>query len=81
MAGEIAEDISKTGGLCTGRFHADIVTCGVDYAELREGDIIEAGGRRVRITRVGKPCFPECPVENKPCVLQRSVAFGEPAED
>ena len=37
----------------------------------------EADGKPVKITRVGKPCFDECPLEKKPCILNGNVAFGE----
>ena len=79
MAGEIAEEIKNIDGFCTKKFRADFVTEGVDYAKLKEGDVLELGGKKVRITKVGKPCFADCPVpkELKPCVLNRNVAFGE----
>ena len=79
MAGEIAEEIKEVGGFCTQKFHADIITEGIDYSALKEGEVLSLGGRKIRITRVGKPCFPECPVppEKKPCILNRNVAFAE----
>lgn len=82
MAGEITEEIKNIDGFCTKKFKADYVTEGVDYGKLAEGDILELGGRKIRITKVGKPCFPDCPVpkEQKPCILNRSVAFGEYAD-
>lgn len=93
MAGEIKEEIKNVHGFCTEKFHADIITFGVDYKTLNEGDILELSderyiiseekpelsGKKIRITKVGKPCFPDCPVppENKPCILNRNVAFAE----
>lgn len=77
MAGEIVEEIKNIDGFCTKKFKADIVTEGVDYEKLSVGDLLELGDKKVRISRVGKPCFADCPVENKPCILNHNVAFGE----
>lgn len=77
MAAEIVEEVKTLNGLCTKKFHADILTHGIDYKALKEGDVIEADGKAVKITRVGKPCFDECPLEKKPCILNGNVAFGE----
>ena len=77
MAGEIIEEIKSIDGFCTKKFKADIITNGVDYKALKAGDVLDFGDRKVRITKVGKPCFSDCPVENKPCVLNGNVAFGE----
>ena len=77
MAGEIADEIKSIEGFCTKKFKADIVTTGIDYKKLRENDVLELNGKNILITRVGKPCFPDCPVENKPCILNHNVAFGE----
>ena len=77
MAGEIIEEIKGIDGFCTKKFKADIVTNGVDYNELKAGDVLELEGKRIQITKVGKPCFPDCPVEKKPCILNHNVAFGE----
>lgn len=77
MAGEIAEEIAELDGLCTKRFHADIITRGIDYSKLSAGDELYLDGKRIVITRVGKPCFPECALEDKPCALNRNVAFAE----
>ena len=77
MANEAVEAVKKLDGLCTKKFHADIYTNGIDYSKLKVGDIISADNKRVRITRVGKRCFDECTLPNKPCVLNKNVAFGE----
>lgn len=93
MAGEIKEEIKNVHGFCTEKFHANITTKGIDYKSLKEGDILELSGdafefddesshlngQKIVITKVGKPCFPDCPVppENKPCILNRNVAFAE----
>jgi len=77
MAGEIKEEIKSIGGFCTEKFKADHYTYNVDYKQLKDGDTIEVDGKEVVITKVGKPCFPDCPVGNKPCILNGNVAFGE----
>lgn len=77
MAGEILEEIKTIDGFCTKKFKADIVTQGIDYEALKAGDVLEPEGRKIRITKVGKPCFSDCPVENKPCILNHNVAFAE----
>ena len=77
MAGEIIEEIKTIDGFCTKKFKADIITEGVDYSTLQAGDILEIEGRKIQITKVVKPCFADCPVENKPCILNHNVAFAE----
>ena len=79
MAREIVEEIKGIDGFCTRKFKADILTQGIDYKSLKEGDVLEIGEKKIRITKVGKPCFTDCPVpkEKKPCVLNKNVAFGE----
>ena len=77
IAEEILEELKTVDGLCVNRFHADLTTRGVDYAAMQVGDIVTVGERRIRITKVGKPCVAECGWEDKPCVLADNVAFGE----
>ena len=77
IAGEILEELKTIDGLCTKRFHADLTTVGVNYDAMCVGDIVTVNGRKIRITKVGKPCFAECELEDKPCVLAGNVAFGE----
>lgn len=64
-------------GLCFKRFHADIITENIDYFKLKVGDIITLNNMRIKLTRVGKPCFSECKLIDKPCLLSKCVAFGE----
>lgn len=70
------EYCKSNNGLCTKKFHADIVTKDIDYAKLHVGEIMTIENTNIEIQRVGKPCFEECPIENKPCELSRNVAFG-----
>lgn len=92
-AGEITEEMKKVGGFCTNKFKADILTYGIDYSTLKVGDEIDLSaiqceysedgekyrGKSIRLTKVGKPCFDDCPVpkEKKPCILNHNVAFAE----
>lgn len=64
-------------GLCMKKFHADIITNNIDYFTLKPGDIIEVNNRKIRLIKVGKSCFSECKLNNKPCPLSKNVAFGE----
>lgn len=82
MAGEILESIQAVDGFCIRKFKADIVTEGIDYGRLKPGDVLKYGERKIRITRIGKPCFTDCPVpaEQKPCMLNKNVVFGEYVE-
>lgn len=77
MASEVIEEVGMLDGLCTKKFKADYYTKGIDYSRLKAGDIIEIEDKRIKISRVGKPCFDECTLPDKPCVLNRHVAFGE----
>ena len=69
----------NSNGLCMKKFHADIITNNVDYSSIKEGDIIEINNKKIRLTKVGKSCFSECSLTNKPCPLSKCVAFGEDA--
>lgn len=65
-----------TDGLCTKKFHADIITKDLDYTKLKVGDVIKIDDNTIEIQKVGKNCFAECSYENKPCLLCKNVAFG-----
>lgn len=80
MAKEIVEEIKNLNGFCVKKFKADYYTEGLDYSQLKPGQILELEGRKVLVTKVGKPCFDDCPMEVKPCILNRNVAFGEYAD-
>lgn len=71
-------DYMKNGdGLCFKKFHADIITKDIDYLSLKVGDVLTIDSKKIRLTKVGKSCFPECNLEDKPCLLSKCVAFGE----
>ena len=78
LSGEAEETIRSAGGLCTGRFSANIVTNGLDYAILRIGTRLKIGEAELAIVRVGKPCFDDCALfeQNHPCPLPANCAFA-----
>ncbi len=78
LSGEAEESIRAAGGLCTGRFAANILTSGLDYASLRAGSRLTIGEAELEITRVGKPCFGECALfqQGERCPLPTSCAFA-----
>ena len=78
LSGEAEETIRVSGGLCTDRFAANIVTSGLKYADFRIGTRLKIGETELEITRVGKPCFAECTLfqQGEPCPLPRSCAFA-----
>jgi len=78
LAGEAEREIREAGGLCTGRFAANVVTAGLDYARLKKGTRLRIGGCETEILRVGKPCYEECPLAKsaQTCPLQKNCAFA-----
>ena len=77
MDESMIEYMKGKDGLCFKRFHADIITKDLDYSKLQVEDILTIDNKKIRLTRIGKPCFSECKLDNKPCLLNKSVAFGE----
>lgn len=69
--------MKDNNGLCMKKFHADIITSNIDYLNLKVGDIITVNNKKIRLIKVGKSCFSECSLTNKPCLLSKYVAFGE----
>jgi MOSC domain-containing protein YiiM len=78
LSAEAEREIREAGGLCTDRFAANIVTRGLDYACLRKGARLRAGGCVLEILRVGKSCFETCPLAKRAnaCPLQKNCAFA-----
>ena len=76
LSGEAEAQIRGLGGLCTERFQANIVTSGLDYAILREGTRLMVGSCALEITRVGKPCYDVCSLQQsgQTCPLPISCA-------
>lgn len=64
-------------GLCLKRFRADLTVEGL--LMRKKGDVIEIGGNRYELLKMGKRCFEECELlrrEGKKCPLADGVAFG-----
>jgi MOSC domain-containing protein YiiM len=79
LSAEAEREIRQSGGLCTKKFTANIVTSGLDYAVLSVGTRLGAGdGCVLEITRIGKPCYDECAIhrENVECPLPKNCAFA-----
>ena len=65
-------------GLCLGRFHADIEVFGLESYSV--GGVIEAGGNKYEIAKLGKKCFAECELLDElgtMCPLATGVGFGK----
>lgn len=83
LSSEAEERIRAAGGLCTGRFAANIMTSGLDYSALRAGTRLKIGETELEITRVGKPCFEACALmkRGETCPLPTSCAFARVLRD
>ncbi|HWQ06888.1 MAG TPA: MOSC domain-containing protein [Feifaniaceae bacterium] len=76
---EAEREIRQSGGLCTKKFAANIVTSGLDYTLLSVGTRLGAGDTCVlEIERIGKPCYDDCPIhrESAECPLPKNCAFA-----
>ena len=78
---EALEEVSGLDGLCVKKFMADLVTEGVDYRSIGPGTLLSAGDAVFEICSVGKRCFPECSLEQKPCALAGGCAFAQVKEE
>ena len=78
LSGEILPEIRQMDGFCSRKFDADIITYGLDYRLLQPGSVLTVGNTSFSVTRVGKKCYPDCPLhgENVPCPLPFSCAFA-----
>ena len=78
LSSEAEAEIRNLGGLCTGKFAANIVTHGLDYARLAPGTRLTIGSCELEITRVGKPCYEACILaqSGETCPLPKSCAFA-----
>lgn len=66
-------------GLCLARFQENIVTEGLNYALLNQGDILKTKAAMIEITAYSKRCFPECRLiqQNQPCELKMGIRFAK----
>ena len=78
LSGEAEERIADLGGLCTGKFSANIVTDGLDYSLLARGTRLKTGSCELEIARVGKPCYEACAIaqSGETCPLPKNCAFA-----
>ncbi|GLB28792.1 hypothetical protein LAD12857_07150 [Lacrimispora amygdalina] len=69
----------ETEGLCFRKFQENIVTQGIDYTLLNEGDILITDQAAIEIGPYTKRCFPECILRqtDRPCVLTSGTCFGK----
>ncbi|MEL5897855.1 MOSC domain-containing protein [Clostridium sporogenes] len=67
----------KNDGLCIRRFKETITTQGIELYKLEVGTRIRIGESLMEISKVGKSCFPECPIikTGKKCSLSNEVVF------
>ncbi|WP_312649132.1 MOSC domain-containing protein [Aminipila sp.] len=66
-------------GLCLARFQENIVTEGLNYAYLNQGDILKTNAATIEVTAYSKRCFLECRLiqENQPCELKIGIRFAK----
>lgn len=71
--------LNELEGLCLQKFQENIVTGGLDYSLLREGDLLETENVRIELSNYTKKCFMNCNlVQNKqPCQLKTGVKFAK----
>ena len=75
LAAETLPGLRQRGGLCIARFHAELITEGVDYTARLPGERLRLGDALIQITFVGKKRFDECPLPNS-CAFAQVVAEG-----
>lgn len=66
-------------GICFLKFQENIVTQGIDYSLLTEGDKLIIDHVQIEIAAYTKRCFPECILkqDNLPCELKVGIRFGK----
>ncbi len=65
-------------GLCIPRFYANLTLEGLDPSTLKLGQELRLGRSLLKISQLGKECFPECSLvkEGKECDLARRAIFA-----
>lgn len=73
-----AIDQLKDQGLCIPRFYANLTLEGLDPSTLKLGQELRLGRSLLKISQLGKECFPECSLvkEGKECDLAREAIFA-----
>lgn len=81
ISSESKQWISKqeSEGLCFHKFQENIVTQGIDFTLLNEGDILTTDHAAIEIGPYTKRCFPECILRqtDHPCLLTSGTRFGK----
>lgn len=69
----------ESEGLCFSRYHENIVTQGLDYSLLKEGNILKTNHTSIEISSISKRCFSECKLaqKNQICQLKTSSKFAK----
>lgn len=69
----------ESEGLCFLKFQENIVTRGIDFTLLAEGDMLITDHAVIEIAAYSKRCFPECKLKqnNQPCGLKWGTRFGK----
>lgn len=76
---KVAEEVKKLNGLCTKKFTGNLLTTGITYALLDEGQRFRVGTAEIEMIQIGKRCFPNCPLvkQGKPCALPKACGFAK----
>lgn len=81
MASEALNSLEplKGAGLCLKKYAANLITTGLDYANLKPGDQLAVGEAVIELREVGKHCFFECVLfqQKSVCPLTTMSAFAE----
>ncbi|HCX64057.1 MAG TPA: hypothetical protein DHN33_02445 [Eubacteriaceae bacterium] len=64
-------------GFCIARFQENITVDAIDFSNLQAGDVLEGKETKIKITQMGKACFPNCPLyRGESCGLNRYAVFA-----
>ncbi|MEG1548721.1 MAG: hypothetical protein RR232_08390 [Clostridia bacterium] len=78
VSGEAVYAMRDFAGNCAQRFFANIVTLGMDYAQIKEGMHLHIEDAVLQVTSVGKRCHDICKMRasSDECPLRRGCAFA-----
>lgn len=70
-------------GLCPPRYFANLYAEQLDRAGFKAGDLVRAGSAILKIERLGKDCYDDCPAlaRGGPCLLARFTLCASVARD